>query len=381
MRPLQELVEYSSSLHGHLCAGQILGVRMAMAGCREIGIEEPRGCKKLIVYVEIDRCATDAIQAVTGCSLGKRTLKFLDYGKMAATFINVQTEKAIRVVAKDESRSQAPAYVNGCPNQQEAEKGAYLIMPEEVLFEIQPAKIQIPSEDMPGLRGERRVCTQCGEGINFRREVETNGQIFCIPCAQGTYLSQSGKQRLAPSHPKVLLVVGGKKSGKTTLIEKLIPELCGRGYRIGTVKHHHSSSPLDVDRAGKDSWRHRKAGARFVALVSPTEVATFQNTEEATPLDEVLGSLISVDLVLVEGFRAESKPRIQIRGGLTQNASSYAKDEYLLALVSPENSNGEVPCFRPDEIRPLADLIEERMLSGTSPTLTFHPINDKHSPR
>lgn len=374
MRPLQELVEYSSSLHGHLCAGQILGVRMAMVGCREIDIEEPRGCKKLIVYVEIDRCATDAIQAVTGCSLGKRTLKFLDYGKMAATFINLQTGKAIRIVAKDESRSQIPAYVNGCSNQHEAEKSAYLIMPEEVLFDIQPAKIQIPAEDMPGLRGERSVCTKCGEGINFRREVQINGQIFCIPCARGSYPTQSGKQRLAAPHPKVLLVVGGKKSGKTTLIEKLIPELCGRGYRIGTVKHHHSSSPLDVDRAGKDSWRHRKAGARFVALVSPTEVATFQNTEEATPLEEVIGSLIGVDLVLVEGFRAESKPRIQIRGGLTQNASSYAKDEYLLALVTPENSNGEVPCFRPDEIRPLADLIEERMLIGSSSTLTFTPM-------
>lgn len=381
MRPLQELVEYSSSLHGHLCGGQILGVRMAMAGCREIDIEEPRGSKKLIVYVEIDRCATDAIQAVTGCSLGKRTLKFLDYGKMAATFINLQTGKAVRVVAKDESRSQVLAYVDGCSDQPEAEKSAYLIMPEEVLFDIQPAKIQIPGEDMPGLRGERRVCTQCGEGINFKREVEINGQIFCIPCAEGADLSRAGKQRPAPSQPKVLLVVGGKKSGKTTLIEKLIPELSGRGYRIGTVKHHHSSSPLEVDREGKDSWRHRKAGARFVALVSPTEVAIFQDTDDATQLDQVIASLRGVDLVLVEGFRAESKPRIQIRGGITQNGSSYTRDEYLLALVSPEDSNGEVPCFRPDEVRPLADLIEERMLRGSSPAFTFHPAAEKHSTR
>src|SRR3972149_579250 len=116
MRPLQELVEYSSSLHGHLCAGQILGVRMAMVGCREIDIEEPRGWKKLIVYVEIDRCATDAIQAVTGCSLGKRTLKFLDYGKMAPTYINPQTGKPMRIDPKVYSKSQIPADVNGCSN-------------------------------------------------------------------------------------------------------------------------------------------------------------------------------------------------------------------------------------------------------------------------
>ncbi len=78
---------------------------MAIVGCREIGIEEPRGCKKLLVYVEMDRCATDAIQALTGCSLGKRTLKFLDYGKMAASIINLETQKASRVLGKDNARS------------------------------------------------------------------------------------------------------------------------------------------------------------------------------------------------------------------------------------------------------------------------------------
>ncbi len=105
MRPVSKLLEYSSPLHGHLCSGQVLGVRMAIVGCREIGIEEPRGCKKLLVYVEMDRCATDAIQALTGCSLGKRTLKFLDYGKMAASIINLETQKASRVLAKDNARS------------------------------------------------------------------------------------------------------------------------------------------------------------------------------------------------------------------------------------------------------------------------------------
>src|SRR5262250_319414 len=96
MRSFEELLQVSSATHGHRCAGQVLGVRMAMVGCREVEIDEPKGCKKLIVYVEMDRCATDAIQAVTGCSLGKRTLKFLDYGKMAATFFNMETRKALR---------------------------------------------------------------------------------------------------------------------------------------------------------------------------------------------------------------------------------------------------------------------------------------------
>ena len=96
MRSFEELLQESSAIHGHHCAGQVLGVRMAMAGCREVDIDEPKGCKKLVVYVEMDRCATDAVQAVTGCSLGKRTLKFLDYGKMAATFVNAEKGVADR---------------------------------------------------------------------------------------------------------------------------------------------------------------------------------------------------------------------------------------------------------------------------------------------
>src|SRR5512141_2841153 len=95
----EALLQESVKIHGHLCAGQVLGVRMSMLGLREIGIGEPKGAdrKSLIVFVETDRCATDAVQSVTGCSLGKRSMKFLDYGKMAATFLNLKTGRAIRV--------------------------------------------------------------------------------------------------------------------------------------------------------------------------------------------------------------------------------------------------------------------------------------------
>ena len=116
MRSFEELLSESSSLHGHRCAGQVLGVRMAMVGCREVGIDEPKSCKKLVVYVEMDRCATDAVQAVTGCSLGKRTLKFLDYGKMAASFVNTETQQAVRVLAKDNARDLVPLYVQDRTN-------------------------------------------------------------------------------------------------------------------------------------------------------------------------------------------------------------------------------------------------------------------------
>src|SRR3990172_12461386 len=110
MKPFDELLQEAVAFHGHLCPGQILGVRMAMVGCRALGVEEPKAMGKgLVVFVEIDRCACDAIQVVSGCSLGKRTLKHLDYGKMAATFVNVSTEEAVRVVARADARGRASA--------------------------------------------------------------------------------------------------------------------------------------------------------------------------------------------------------------------------------------------------------------------------------
>src|ERR1700723_3420627 len=109
MSTLEDLLEEAKAAHGHLCAGQVLGVRLAMYGCGCLGIEDPRGAdrKRLVTFVEIDRCATDAIGVVTGCRLGKRALKFRDWGKMAATFIDLETNRAIRIAAKESSKELA----------------------------------------------------------------------------------------------------------------------------------------------------------------------------------------------------------------------------------------------------------------------------------
>src|SRR5919199_3032313 len=106
---MDELLEECGRLHGHICAGQLLGVRMALLGCSLIGIEDPRGAdrKKLIVWVDIDRCMTDAVSAVTGVRLGTRSLKYVDYGKVAATFLNTETKRAVRIVALESSRALA----------------------------------------------------------------------------------------------------------------------------------------------------------------------------------------------------------------------------------------------------------------------------------
>ena len=186
-RPFDELVEDAVAFHGHLCPGQVLGVRMAVTGCREVGIPLPRRAGKgLVVFVEIDRCATDAIQALTGVSLGKRTLKHLDYGKMAATFVNVAGGAAVRVSARDDARTLAPSYAPGEADARQAQIQAYQVMPEAALLSIEPVVVN------PGWLDRRRVrvlCEECGEGINYQRELTAGGRILCRPCGGEGYYS------------------------------------------------------------------------------------------------------------------------------------------------------------------------------------------------
>lgn len=188
MRDLDTLLSEAAATHGHLCPGQVVGVRMAMVGCQTLGIDEPRGSKRLLVYVEIDRCAADAIGSVTGCRLGKRTLKHVDYGKLAATFVDTVTGRAVRVAALEEAREQAPAYaphVSG--DRHPIQAAAYAVMPDEKLLTVREVKLSVPREDMPGPPISRVRCAVCGEGVNDRREVRDSGQVLCRACAGGAY--------------------------------------------------------------------------------------------------------------------------------------------------------------------------------------------------
>ena len=187
MRSLQELLKVSDTLHGHLCPGQILGVRMAMLGCRLVAVDEPTSSRDLIVYVEIDRCAADAVQAVTGCKLGKRTLKYFDYGKVAATFFNVATGKAFRVVARDDARHAARRYESPGEDKRAIQIRAYQSMPDERLFNLMPVHIQLSRFDMPGRPISRVTCDDCGEGVNDGREIRKDQKTLCHACAEGAY--------------------------------------------------------------------------------------------------------------------------------------------------------------------------------------------------
>jgi formylmethanofuran dehydrogenase subunit E len=190
----ESLLEESVRVHGHLCAGQVLGVRMSLLGLRKIGISDPKGAdrKQIIVFVEMDRCATDAVQSVTGCSLGRRTMKFMDFGKMAATYVNLKTGKAVRVLAREESRRTAKERFPHIENKYAGQIEAYKVMNEEDLFEVMPVVVQIRPEDMPGRPLNKVVCDACGEHVQDSREIRREGAILCKACAGSCYYTPEG---------------------------------------------------------------------------------------------------------------------------------------------------------------------------------------------
>jgi formylmethanofuran dehydrogenase subunit E len=189
LKTLSEYLDDAAVAHGHLCAGQVLGVRLAMHGLQQLGIEEPQGKdrKRIVTFVEIDRCATDAIMVVTGCRLGKRALKFRDWGKMAATFIDLESGKAVRVAARESSKTLAKSLYPRIENKNQQQMLAYREMSDDQLFQTEWVKVSLPPEEFPGHKGERIVCDQCGEGISYHREVKKDGRTLCRGCAGERY--------------------------------------------------------------------------------------------------------------------------------------------------------------------------------------------------
>ena len=189
MKSLSEYEVLAAQAHGHLCAGQILGLRMAMYGMRLLGLEDPAGRdrKRLIAFVEIDRCVTDAIPVVTGCRLGKRALKFRDFGKVAATFCDLQENRAVRVAARESARARARELHPEIENKNQQQMQAYRLMDDAELFDIAWVRVALGPEDLPGYKAPRVVCAQCGETISFRREVERHGVTLCRACAGESY--------------------------------------------------------------------------------------------------------------------------------------------------------------------------------------------------
>ena len=163
---------------------------MAVRGCRLIGIGDPRGedRKKLIVWVEIDRCMADAVSAVTGVRLGKRSLKYVDYGKVAATFLNSATKEAVRIVALENSRTLADERYPEITDKRERQFRTYFEASDDELFKTENVNVNLGDLDLPGSPRSRVLCSRCEEGINDGRETrDASGNVLCRACANGSY--------------------------------------------------------------------------------------------------------------------------------------------------------------------------------------------------
>jgi formylmethanofuran dehydrogenase subunit E len=190
MQDFETLLKGSAAAHGHLCPGQVVGVRMAMLGCELIGLDDPHQLdqiKKIIVYVEIDRCATDAIAHVTGVKLGRRSLKFVDYGIMAATFVNLETGRAFRIESTEASRDLTAKYAPEIMDKHQQQLAAYKIMPDEALFKVTEVAVTVPAGDLPGPSRFKAVCDRCGIVVRDKKEVCRDDVVLCRPCAGGAY--------------------------------------------------------------------------------------------------------------------------------------------------------------------------------------------------
>lgn len=189
LKSFDEYVALAEQAHGHICAGQILGLRMALYGLKLLELDDPTGehRKRLVTFIEIDRCATDAIPVVTGCRMGKRALKFRDFGKVAATFCDIRADRAVRVVALDSSKQRAREMFPEIADRNAQQMRAYREMPDKELFAVQWVRVTLGPEEFPGYKGGRAVCDECGEGINFKREVVREGRVLCKACAGERY--------------------------------------------------------------------------------------------------------------------------------------------------------------------------------------------------
>jgi len=187
MRGLEELLAESSRHHHHICPRQVLGVRMGLLAGELFHMELPHPDKRLFAFVETDGCGLDGISAATGCYVGRRNMRVEDFGKMAATFVDVVTREAMRIVPSRESRVRAKDYMPEVTNRWQAQLEAYKIMPAEELFTVTPVSLTVSLDGILSRHGLRVLCDVCGEEIMNGREELVDGKTVCRGCAGRAY--------------------------------------------------------------------------------------------------------------------------------------------------------------------------------------------------
>jgi formylmethanofuran dehydrogenase subunit E len=203
---LAGLLEASAALHHHLCPRQVLGVRMGLYAGELLGLAVPQADKRLLTIVETDGCASDGIAVATNCWVGRRTLRIEDYGKVAATFVDTDSGRAVRVVPRPKARCQAAAFAPGAANTWEAQLLGYQRMPAAQLLAAQGVRLRTPIEQIVSRPGRKTICEACGEEILNEREIVSAGRTLCRACAGQCYYDPCDEQ-MAETHA-VCVAVG-----------------------------------------------------------------------------------------------------------------------------------------------------------------------------
>ncbi len=194
MPPLEEILERSAARHSHLCPRQVLGARMALAALDILELAAPITRQTGLVIVETDGCFADGVEAACGATVGHRTLRVEDLGKVAATFVDVRTGRAIRLCPRPEARLRARLYVPGEDQHYFAQLRGYQVMPVDELFRVEEVLLHPPLAAILSVPSARAICHACGEEIINERQVVVGGMTLCVACARGSYYRPSMAQ-------------------------------------------------------------------------------------------------------------------------------------------------------------------------------------------
>ena len=201
MAQLSTLLEQTKALHHHLCPRQVLGVRMGMLAGDLLGLDLPQADKRLITFVETDGCFADGVAVATGCTLGHRTMRLMDYGKSSATFVDSATATAVRIHPHPASREAAARWLPQEASHWQAMLEAYQVLPIDALFCWQPVRLTLDLKALISKHGPRVTCAICGEEIINEREIIVDGQPLCRACAGDPYYCGEAETALLTHAP------------------------------------------------------------------------------------------------------------------------------------------------------------------------------------
>jgi len=205
---MDELLQRSAEMHHHLCPRQVLGVRMGMLAGRWLGLDLPQADKRLFVFMETDGCTSDGVAVATGAWVGRRTMRMVDFGKVAATFVDTESGEAVRIHPHPDSRLRAITAAPEAPDRWHAQLVGYQRLQDHELLIAEPVELTVDLAELISHDGARAICTRCGEEISNQRELVRGGEVLCRACSGEAYCELARGMPLSDALPVTLALIG-----------------------------------------------------------------------------------------------------------------------------------------------------------------------------